>query len=121
MAVRSFLIAVRIAVVCATLRAVRRTRWRFAFSDDLIFATSCPSRIETVRARIMLTAPRVVKERVQKRRERRLWHPPLSSPDGDGGPRPDLARSTEPQSLQRRVVEAEEMPGLVQQGGPDLL
>jgi hypothetical protein len=41
-AVRSLLIAVRMAVVCATFRAVRLTRWRFAFSADLMFATSIP-------------------------------------------------------------------------------
>src|SRR5580692_1931122 len=37
------------------------------------------------------------------------------------GPAPPRQGSTEPQSLQCVVVEAEEMPGLVQQGGPDLL
>jgi hypothetical protein len=37
-AARSRLIMVRIAVFWAMLRAVRVIRWRFAFSDDLIFA-----------------------------------------------------------------------------------
>src|SRR5262245_43610529 len=39
-AARTFLIAVRMAVLCAMLRAVRLIRCRFAFSDDLMFATA---------------------------------------------------------------------------------
>ena len=38
-AARTFLTALRIAVLRATLRAVRVMRWRAAFWDDLMFAT----------------------------------------------------------------------------------